>query len=265
MRQYLFGKGGLPMSDAMILAVAGKGGVGKTSISAAMVRLLSEAYPTARILAVDADPAVGLSTALGDEPRTTLDDVRKAVAAEVTERAGGGVGDILAGVRQRLADAVLRVGGCDFLAIGRPEAAGCYCAVNAYLRQVISLMIHDYDLVVVDSEAGVEQVNRRVLEKVTHLVLVTDGSRRGARVAQTVKRVADELVLYERCGVIVNRVTEADAMAFAETGDAPLLSVIGEDAGQIELDILGKSVFDLPEDAPILRGTAEALRALDIL
>ena len=253
------------MADAKLLAVAGKGGVGKTSISAAMVRLLAKAYPDKRLLAIDADPAVGLSTALGIAPGTTLDDIRAAVTGEVTERAGGGVSDILESVRGRLLDAMQHREGYDFFAIGRPETAGCYCAVNTYLRQVISLLIRDYDYVVIDSEAGIEQVNRRVLEKVTHLLLVTDASRRGTQVIQTVKRVADELVMYERCGAIVNRVTESSAMDYVDTGDIPILAVIGEDPAQTEFDILGKSVFDLPADAEILRGTEQALQKLGIL
>lgn len=253
------------MADARILAVAGKGGVGKTSISAAMVRLLLSLRPEARILAIDADPAVGLSTALGIEPEITLDDIRKEVAAGVTERAGGGAGDILSGVKDRLLDAMLHRDGYDFLAIGRPETAGCYCAVNAYLRQVIGLLIRDYDMVIVDGEAGIEQVNRRVLEKVTHLILVTDASKKGVQVIRTVRDVADELVMYEKCGAIVNRIADADAMAFVDTDGIPILAVIGEDAAQTEFDILGKSVFDLPEDAAILRGTLEALRRMDLL
>ncbi|MBR3560824.1 MAG: AAA family ATPase [Oscillospiraceae bacterium] len=253
------------MAEAKILAVAGKGGVGKTSVSAAMVRLLVKAFPDKRILAIDADPAVGLSTALGVDPGTTLDDIRKAVTGEVTEREGGGVGDILESVKGRLLDAMRHLDGYDFFAIGRPETAGCYCAVNTYLRQVISLLIHDYDYVVVDSEAGIEQVNRRVLEKVTHLILVSDASKKGTQVIQTVKRVADELVMYERCGAIINRVTDPAAMDFVDTGDIPILAVIGEDADQTEFDILGKSVFDLPEQAKMLRGTAQTLQQLNIL
>ena len=252
------------MADAKILAVAGKGGVGKTSVSAAMVRLLSDAYPRSRLLAIDADPAVGLSTALGVEPERTLDDIRREIADEVTQREGG-VSDILVSVRGRLERAMLHCSGYDFFAIGRPETAGCYCAVNTYLRQVIGLLIHDYDFVVVDSEAGVEQVNRRVLEKVTHLIFVTDASRRGTQVVRTVKSVADELVMYEKCGAIVNRVTSPDAMSYVDMGDVPLLAVIGEDAEQTEFDILGKSVFDLPDGAEILRGTRQALEKLQIL
>lgn len=253
------------MGDAKILAVAGKGGVGKTSVSAAMVRLLAKAYPDRRILAIDADPAVGLSTALGLEAGETLDDIRKEIAGEVTERKGGGVSDILESVKGRLLRTMRHCGGYDFFAIGRPETAGCYCAVNAYLRQVISLLIHDYDYVVVDSEAGIEQVNRRVLEKVTHLLLVSDASKKGAQVIRTVKRVADELVMYEKCGALINRVPGPGALDWIDTGGIPILAVIGEDASQTEFDILGKTVFDLPQDAAILRGTAEALKQLEIL
>ncbi len=253
------------LPDATILAVAGKGGVGKTSVSAAMVRLLTRAYPGKRILAIDADPAVGLSTALGVEPGTTLDDIRRQVSEEVAARAGGGVGDILAGVKARLLAAMLHGPGYDFFAIGRPEAAGCYCAVNTYLRQMIGLLLDDYDFVVVDSEAGIEQVNRRVLEKVTHLIFVTDASKKGTQVIRTVKRVADELVMYEKCGAIVNRVEDPAEMAYVDTGDIPVLAVIGEDPAQVEFDILGKSVFDLPDGAGVLSGAAEALQKLDIL
>lgn len=252
------------MADAKILAVAGKGGVGKTSVSAAMIRLITRAYPQKRILAIDADPAVGLSTALGVAPERTLDDIRKEIAGEVAGRESG-VGEVLESVKGRLLRSMLHCGGYDFFAIGRPETAGCYCAVNTYLRQVISLLIHDYDYVVVDSEAGIEQVNRRVLERVTHLILVSDASRKGTQVIQTVKRVADELVMYEQCGAVINRVSDPSAMEFVDTGGIPVLSVIGEDADQTEFDILGKSVFDLPDGAAVLRGTEEALRKLDIL
>ena len=250
---------------ARILAVAGKGGVGKTSVSAAMVRLLRGAYPDRRILAIDADPAVGLSTALGVTPRETLDDIRREVAGEVTQRQGGGVGDILQSVRGRLLAATDRCAGYDFFAVGRPETAGCYCAVNTYLRQVISLLIGEYDYVVIDSEAGIEQINRRVLERVTHLLLVSDASRKGLQVNQTEDRVARELVMYERCGAVLNRVPEGVAPGTLDTGGIPVLAAIGEDPSQTEFDILGRTVFDLPEDAGVIAGTARALKALEIL
>ena len=178
-----------------IIAVAGKGGVGKTSISAAFVRLLTEAYPDKRILAIDADPAVGLSTALGVEVKETLDDIRKSIVASVEDGAPREAIELLSEARYRIFDTMVEQQRFSFLAIGRPETAGCYCKVNAYLKEVINLLANDFDYVVIDGEAGIEQINRRVMEKVTHLVLITDPSRKGTQVIDTIKRVADELVM----------------------------------------------------------------------
>ena len=154
-----------------ILAVAGKGGVGKTSLSAAFVRLLTETHPDARILAIDADPAVGLSTALGVEVRQTLDDIRKQIVSSVEDGEPREAIELLSEARYRIFDTMVEQQKFSFLAIGRPETAGCYCKVNAYLKEIINLLAGDFDYVVIDGEAGIEQINRRVMEKVSHLVL----------------------------------------------------------------------------------------------
>ena len=108
--------------SAKVIAVAGKGGVGKTSVSAAVLRLLTERYPEARILAIDADPAVGLATALGVEARETLDDIRKALVSDAKKTSPE---ELTAEARFRLLDAMVETRGFAFLAIGRPEPAGC--------------------------------------------------------------------------------------------------------------------------------------------
>ena len=249
------------MAQAKIIAVAGKGGVGKTSLSAAVVRVLTERYPDARLLAIDADPAVGLATALGIEVRETLDDIRRSMAYGTTKNAAD---ELLSEARFRLFDAMAEERGFAFLAIGRPETAGCYCTVNGYLKQGISLLAQDFDYVVIDGEAGIEQVNRRVMEKVTHLLLITDQSRKGRQVIETVKQVADELVMYERCGVIVNRATRPELTADAAF-PAPLLAVVEPDAQQARNDMEGKTVFDLDENSNMIRGAREALRKIELL
>ena len=236
-----------------IIAVAGKGGVGKTSISAAFVRLLTEAYPDKRILAIDADPAVGLSTALGVEVKETLDDIRKSIVASVEDGAPREAIELLSEARYRIFDTMVEQQRFSFLAIGRPETAGCYCKVNAYLKEVIN------------GEAGIEQINRRVMEKVTHLVLITDPSRKGTQVIDTIKRVADELVMYDRCGAIVNRVTDPALIPYIHINGTEILATIGSDPQHAANDIQGLSVFDLPEDAPVIRGAREALTKLEIL
>lgn len=248
-----------------IIAVAGKGGVGKTSLSAAFVRLLAEAYPHKRILAIDADPAVGLSTALGVEVRETLDDIRKSIVASVEDGAPREAIELLSEARYRIFDTMVEHQHFSFLAIGRPETAGCYCKVNAYLKEVIHLLAGDFDYVVIDGEAGIEQINRRVMEKVTHLVLVTDPSRKGTQVIDTIRRVADELVMYDRCGAVVNRVTDPALLPYVHINGTELLATVGSDAHHAANDIHGLSVFDLPENSPILLGAREALTKLEIL
>ena len=251
--------------EPRILAVSGKGGVGKTSISACFVRLLAEAYPERRILAIDADPAVGLSTALGVEVRQTLDDIRKGIVASVEDGEPREAIEMLAEARYRIFDTMVEERAFSFLAIGRPESAGCYCKVNAYLKEVISLLSRDFDYVVIDGEAGIEQINRRVLEKVTHLVLVTDPSRKGTQVIDTIRRVADELVMYDRCGAIVNRLPDPALLSHIRVENTELLAVIPSDPAHAENDIEGRSVFDLPAGSPLLAGARQALERLEIL
>ena len=246
------------------MTVAGKGGVGKTSVSAAMVRILTEEYPDARILAIDADPAIGLTTALGVEPSATLDDIRKQIVGSVEDGRPKEAIEMLNEARFRIFDTMLEEQKFSFLAIGRPEAAGCYCKVNAYLKEVIGLLADDFDYVVIDGEAGIEQINRRVMEKVTHLFLVTDPSRKGCKVVDTVKQVADELVMYEKCGAIVNRVKE-ESIPHIKIESAEILTYIPEDKTHADNDIMGVSVFDLPEDSPVMQGTREALRKLGVI
>ena len=248
-----------------IIAVAGKGGVGKTSISAAFVRLLTEAYPDKRILAIDADPAVGLSTALGVEVKETLDDIRKSIVASVEDGAPREAIELLSEARYRIFDTMVEQQRFSFLAIGRPETAGCYCAVNTYLRQVISLLISDYDYVVIDSEAGIEQIQRRVMEKVTHLLLITDQSKKGAQVVSTIKNVADELIAYDKIGVIVNRVTNPELADLIKVPGVDILSFIPADKTFAANDIKGKSVMELPADSAMLAGAKEALTKIGIL
>ena len=250
--------------DTKILTVAGKGGVGKTSISSAMVRILTEEYPDARILAIDADPAIGLTTALGVEPTDTLDGIRKKIVGSVEEGRPKEAIEMLNEARFRIFDTMLEEQKFSFLAIGRPEAAGCYCKVNAYLKEVISLLANDFDYVVIDGEAGIEQINRRVMEKVTHLFLITDPSRKGCQVVDTIKQVADELVMYDKCGVIVNRVKK-ESIPFIKVESAEILTYIPEDKTHADNDIMGVSVFDLPEDSPVMLGTREALRKMQLI
>lgn len=248
-----------------IVAVAGKGGVGKTSISATIVRLLVENYPDKKILAIDADPAVGLSTALGIDVKLTIDDIRKQIVETVETGKTKAAIELLGDARYRIFDALVETDGFAFIAVGRPESAGCYCKINSYLKEVISLISGDFDYVVIDGEAGIEQINRRVMEKVTHLLLISDASKKGTQVISTIKSVADELVMYEKIGAIINRLPDKSVIPYIDTQGIPVLSYIENDGNLAVYDIEGRNIITLPDESNIVKGVDEALRKMEII
>ena len=252
-------------NSSKIIAVAGKGGVGKTSISAAIVKAFVKAYPDKKILAIDADPAVGLSTALNMDVKLTIDDIRKEIVSTVEDGETKAAIELLGEARYKIFDALVENDDFAFIAVGRPESSGCYCKINTYLKEVISILSQDFDYVVIDGEAGIEQINRRVMEKVTHLLLITDASKKGTDVIKTIKSVADELVMYEKIGAIVNRIPDESVISHINTGDIPVLSYIKTDSNLAIFDIEGKDITSLPDDSQIVTGVEKALREIEIL
>ena len=168
-------------------------------------------------------------------------------------------------MRFRIVEAITEKDGFAFIAVGRPEAAGCYCSINAYLKEVISMFSEGFDYVVIDGEAGIEQINRRVMEKVTHLLLVTDPSKKGTKVIQSIKNVADELVMYKKLGVILNRFNDESLNKYINTGDLPVLAYIPDDRELALFDVLGKSIMALPDNSKLVLGVRRALEALEIM
>ncbi len=252
-------------SNATIIALSGKGGVGKTSVSAAIVKVLTESFPDKKILAIDADPAVGLSTALGIEVKTTIDDIRKEIVESVEDGDTRTAIELLGDARYKIFDALVETDGFAFIAVGRPESAGCYCKINSYLKEVISILSADFDYVVIDGEAGIEQINRRVMEKVTHLLLVTDASKKGTQVISTIKDVADKLVMYKKIGAIVNRIPDKSVIPYIDTNGIPVLTYIENDSNLAIFDIEGKNITKLPEESNIVKAVKEALTEMEVL
>ncbi len=251
--------------NSTIIALSGKGGVGKTSISAAIVKLLVQAYPDKKILAIDADPAVGLSTALGIDVKMTIDDIRKEIVETVEDGQTKAAIELLGDARYKIFDALVETDGFAFIAVGRPESAGCYCRINSYLKEVISILSDEFDYVVIDGEAGIEQINRRVMEKVTHLLLITDASKKGTQVISTIKSVADELVMYKKVGAIVNRIPDESVIPYIDTNGIPVLSYIPTDSNLAIYDIEGKNITKLPDDSNVVEGAKKALVEMGIL
>jgi CO dehydrogenase maturation factor len=231
--------------NTKVFAVCGKGGVGKTSISAMLTKILCE-DKSSKILAIDADPAIGLATALGIECRKSVDDIRNELIEKLEKGNGSSKQAMIEMLDYELFNALEERENLAFLAIGRPETDGCYCQVNELLKDIIKTIIQNFDYVIIDGEAGVEQINRRVLETVTHLVLVSDASVKGLNVIKTIHKVAGSTVAYDRAVVILNRIHAEDELKKINLPEnIELLGWLPEDNAIRTIDMEGESIMDM--------------------
>lgn len=241
------------------IAVTGKGGSGKTAVCAVMTRLLS-AQSSRSLLAIDADSAVNLSYALGVDPGRTVAEIRRQMIEDPYVR--DKIKD--KNIRAVMEEALVEGPGFRLLTMGRPEGPGCYCSVNDLLRYGIDRLSSGFDLTLVDCEAGPEQVNRRVVKGVDLLIIVSDGSVRGLRVARSILDVVekDETVRPARTGLVLNRSLDGDARSDEEAGrwGLEILGRVPEDGNITEYDRIGRPLLELPADSPGVAAVAEILK-----
>ncbi len=238
------------------IAVAGKGGTGKTTVAALLIRYLVQ-NNKGSVLAIDADPSSNLNLALGVPLEQTIGNVREEALIKVQAgKMGSGMTktDFLEyGVR----DALVEEKGFDLLAMGRPEGQGCYCAANSILRNSMDRLALGYDYVVMDNEAGLEHLSRRTTNDVDTLLIVSDFSQRGIVAAGRVAELTRELkTKVRRMGLILNRAhgwtaqtLPAEVKAAVDSTGVPLFAVVPEDTVLGEYDLLGKPLWDLPNSS----------------
>jgi len=224
----------------MKIAVLGKGGVGKTSISAMLVKLMSEKY---KILAVDADPAGGLAMSLGVNVRKTLNDVREEIIDMLRQKYDRV--EIAASVDYKVFETLVEQGGFALIAVGRPEEEGCYCQLNTMLREAIEILSKSFDHTIIDGEAGIEQINRRVMRSVDTLLVITDMSMKGFQVAEQILKIASRATKFRRAGLIVNRVKAGSVDVRIKGFD--FVHFVPEDETISKFDVEGRSLLELPE------------------
>lgn len=244
------------------IAVAGKGGTGKTTIAALVVRALREAGARS-VLAVDADPNACLHEALGTEVERSVGEITEEMLENADSNPSGMSKD--AWLEYNVQMYVVEEPDFDLLSMGRPEGSGCYCYANNLIRGCLDGMQRGYEFVIMDNEAGLEHLSRRTTRNVDLLLMVADPSVRGIRTAATLNSLADELkVAVGARYLIVNRADEpldpALIAAVEQTG-VPLLGTVPDDAGVTRIDLRGEGVFSLPDDSPALAAVSRLVRA----
>jgi len=234
------------------IAISGKGGTGKTTISALITKNLIEKGKTP-ILVIDADPNSNLYYILGVEKGETIGDVREDLLREVKS------GKIPAGISKetifelKFQSSVLESKGFDLLTMGRPEGPGCYCYANLILRRYIDELSKNYKFVIMDNEAGMEHLSRRTTQNIDDLLITSDSTPMGIITAGRIRDLVDELELrVDNIYLIINRSNpelNENLIELIKEKNLNLLGIIPEDENLIEYSLNEKSILDLPTDS----------------
>jgi CO dehydrogenase maturation factor len=246
------------------IAIAGKGGTGKTSISALLIKLLSA---KGSVLAIDGDPSSNLHMALGLPLQETIGSIREGMLNhKAVGKSGMPKPDYL---ELKVREALVESEGVDLLAMGRPEGPGCYCAANNWLRNSIDRLASHYEYVVIDNEAGMEHISRQTTRDVDILLIISDPSIRGITAATRIKDLIGELRSHvDRICLVVNRVRNGIPSQIRQSineAGLDLITAISEDPNILDLEISGKPLIDLPADSPLRKGVLDVAMKLNLI
>ncbi len=247
------------------IAVAGKGGTGKTTLSALLIRYLIEKYPTKSILAVDADANANLNEALGVEVletiATILEDTKKPDAVPT-----GMTKDIF--IEYRLSRAMVEENNFDLVVMGNPQGPGCYCYPNDLLKNFLEKLSKNYDFMIIDNEAGLEHLSRRLLPIIDLLLVTSDSTARGIRSAGRVKDIVESVkIAVSKMGLVIGRSREGDSGQLSGEVAKSGLELLGEiphDLLVAEYDLNGKALLALPADTAAVKVSKQLFESLGL-
>lgn len=256
-------------NKGLVIAVSGKGGVGKTTTTALMTKILSENDPEKSILVIDANPDSNLAEVLGIAVTRTVgtvtDDLKKSlekseIPPTMTKE------DIL---ETRIFEILRETPNFDLLVMGRGEGEGCYCPVNAFLAHIIDRLIKNYDITLMDMEAGLEHLSRRTDRDVDIMMVITDPSSMGLLTAKRVKEVAKEVhIEFKKFYLVGNRFrpemepllqNEAPRLGYEFMGTIPT------DDNVFTHNLTGKPLLNLPSDSPAISAVKQILTRMGLL
>ncbi len=242
-----------PVGSPDVIAVCGKGGAGKTVVSALLAKVVVGEGRKRPILLIDADPAGGLAAAIGERTCRSLADVRTDLIRAARNSDRSDAPRLAEQVDYLLLEALVERSAYSFLAMGRSLEKGCYCPINTLLREAIDILAGSFACVLIDAEAGLEQINREVTRRLTRALAVVDGSMRSADTA----RLIAEMVGRTCVATVVNRVA-CNGTGSVPDGMPPVIGCVPEDPLVARYDREGRPLWELPEDALAL----EAVRGI---
>ncbi|MCE5312556.1 MAG: AAA family ATPase [Nitrospiraceae bacterium] len=237
---------------AFTIAFAGKGGTGKTSLAGLTIKYLLK-HNKQPILAVDADSNACLNEALGLKVHATVGRLREESldAVRSGERPGGMAMEEL--FDYQVQQSLIESKGVDLMVMGRPEGPGCYCAANNIIRKYTDILSDKYPYAVIDNEAGMEHLSRRTTHAVDVLIIVSDPTVKGLQTAKRINELVDELKLdINKRVLVVNRVSDSrqdELQKLAQSLDLEIGAMIPQDSEIAEVDLRGRPVVELPDDA----------------
>jgi len=238
------------------IALAGKGGSGKTTMAGLLIKYLVKESKTP-ILAVDADCNANLNEVLGLEVKDTIGNAREEMKKGVVP--GGMTKDIF--MEMKLEEAMVEAPGYDLIVMGQPEGAGCYCAANTLLAGFMERLTGNYPFVVMDNEAGMEHISRLTTKDVDILLIVTDTSRRGLQAAVRIDELARSLNIgVGKSYVVINQVKNTlsvKALEMIRDAGLELAGSVPDDDTIYEYDFNGQPTIDMPEDSPSVQAAFE--------
>jgi len=238
------------------IALAGKGGCGKTTMAGLLIKYLVKVSKTP-VLAVDADCNANLNEVLGLEVKDTIGNAREEMKKGVVP--GGMTKDIF--MEMKLEEAMVEAPGYDLIVMGQPEGAGCYCAANSLLAGFMERLAGNYPFVVMDNEAGMEHISRLTTKDVDILLIVTDTSRRGLQAAVRIDELARSLNIgVGKSYVVINQVKNtlsAKALEMIKDAGLELAGSVPDDDTIYEYDFNGQPTIDMPEDSPSVQAAFE--------
>lgn len=254
------------MTTRYTIAITGKGGTGKTTIAAAIVScLIGNGHVP--VLAVDADPNSCLDQTLGVRAVKTVGQIR-----EESRDAGTGQNSGVSKrelVEMRIAESLVEAEDFDLIAMGRPEGPGCYCYANNLFSDVIKVLSANYPYIVIDNEAGLENLSRRLYRKIDLLLIAGDPSKRGIETIRRLYGLAREMgIEYDRLAVVINQVRNGasteEAAALAKEIGADEFLALPYDAGLAAAGEQGINMQSLPPTNPVMERVADFLSRLGL-